>query len=253
MPQHQPLTHALKAQIEKQKERRRRDRQRREDEYRRRVERLRRQIAEARRRRQQMLLLFLLAVLELQESILATFRRSYIHLPDPAPEPKDWAPDPANDFAPRPGDDYCDGYSRRQWDRMAEERGIKPSRKAEIKAAWEADPDRERFPTRYQEWGYKPHLGQIMYDLTAPYWQQDALSALKLLSPPETHKYLAEACLTDLRDLLMCRAESSDEIVRNFRVAAHDWDIRKDKEAEEARKEKELSRKNDDKGIPEPN
>lgn len=92
-----------------------------------------------------------------------------------------------------------------------------------------------------------------MYDLTASYWQQDALAALKLLSPPETHKYLHEACLTDLRDLLMCRAESSDEIVRNFRVAAVNWEIRKEKEAEEARKEKELSRKNDgDKGIPEP-
>ncbi|MBZ9791116.1 hypothetical protein K9B32_13435 [Rhizobium sp. 3T7] len=243
-----------KEKVKKQEESRRRERRRREDEYRRRIERLRRQIAEARRRRQQMLLLFLLAVIAMQESILATFRRSYIHWPDPAPEPKDWTPDPANDFAPRPGhDDHCDGFSREQWNRMLDERGIRISRKAEIKTAWEADPDRELFPERYQLWGSKPHLGQIMYDLTAPYWQQDALTALKLLSPPETHKYLKEACLTDLRDLLMCRAESSDEIVRNFRVAAIHWDIRKEKEAEEVRREKELSRKDDDgKGVPGP-
>ncbi|MDX0409899.1 hypothetical protein GOC69_03445 [Sinorhizobium medicae] len=250
--QHQ-LTPEQKTKLKKREERRRRERQRREDEYRRRIERLRRHIEEARKRRQRLLLLFLLAILAMQESLLTAFRRSHSNWPDPASEPKDWTPSPENDYVPRRGsDDHCDGYSREQWNKMLDERGIRISRKAEIKAAWEADPERELFPERYQLWGSKPHLGQIMYDLTAPYWQQDALTALKLLSPPETHKYLNEACLTDLRDLLMCRAESSDEIVRNFRVAAIHWDMRKEQEAEEARKEKELSRKNDDKGIPEP-
>ncbi|MEY9782045.1 hypothetical protein [Sinorhizobium fredii] len=252
MQPHQ-TTPAQKGKIKKQEESRRRERQRREDEYRRRIERLRRQIAEARRRRQQMLLLFLLAILALQESIFATFRRSYAYWPVPTSEPKDWTPSPENDFAPRPGhNDYCDGYSFEQWKRMLDERGIRISRKDEIRAAWEADPERELFPERYQLLGSKPHLGQIMYDLTAPYWQRDALIALKLLSPPETHRYLDEASQTDLRDLLMCCAETSGEIVRNFRVAALHWDIRKEKEAEEAWREKEFSRKNDGgQGIPE--
>lgn len=201
-----------------------------------------------------MLLLFLLAVLAMQESLLTAFRRSYSFWLDPVSKPKDWTPDPSNDYAPAPGnDDHCDGYSYEQWSRMLNERGIRISRKAEIEAAWEADPGRELFPERYQLWSSKPRLGQIMDDLTAPYWQHDALIALKLLSPPETHKYLDEACLTDLRDLLMCRAESSDEIVRNFQVAALHWNIRKKKEAEETRLEKKLSRKNDDEnGVPGP-
>jgi len=246
MPQHHQLTPAQQLKIKKQDERRRRKRRQREDEYRRRIERLRRQIEEARKRRQRLLLLFLLAVLAMQESLLSAFTRSYIDWPDPTPEPKDWTPSPENDFAPAPRcDDYCDGYSREQWSRMIAERGIKLSREVKRLEAWKSDPDYDLFPRRYREWNHKPYIGQVMQELTAPYWQQDALAALKLLSPPETHKYLDEACLTDLRDLLMCRAESSDEIVRNFRVAALNWDIREEKEAEEARREKELSRKND--------
>lgn len=144
----QQLTPEQNAKIKRQEERRREGRQR-EDEYRRRIERLRRQIAEARRRRQHMLLLFLLAVLAMQESILATFQRSYTYRPDPDSGPSNWTPDPTNDFAPRPGhDDHCDGYSRDQWNRMTAERGIQLSRKAELQAAWEADPERELFPAR---------------------------------------------------------------------------------------------------------
>lgn len=125
------------------------------------------------------MLLLLLAILAMQESILAPFQHSYVDRPDPDLKPLDWTPDPANDFAPRHGsDDQCDGYSRQRWYRMLDERGIKVSRKAELKAAWEGDPDWERFPARYQQWGYRPYVSQIMQELTVPYWRKDALAAL---------------------------------------------------------------------------
>lgn len=249
------MRHQYKSEFDAERKRRRRlERARREVEYRRRIERLHRQIEEARRRRQRMLLLFLLAILAMQESILAAFRRSYIVWPDPAPDPTDWTPDPERDFAPQPDNgDHCDGYSYEQWNRMLDERGIKLSRKAELKAAWEADPEREHFPTRYQEWGYKPFLTEIMNDLTDQRYQRDALTGLKLLSPPETHQYLDEVYAFNPFNLLHCRAELSADIVRNFQSRAVMWDDQKRRHAEEARREKELSRKNDgDKGVPEP-
>jgi len=82
-----------KSRIKHREERRRRERRRREEECRKRIERLRRQIEEARKRRQRLLLLHLLAILAMQESILATFQRSYVDWPDPDPEPLDWTPD----------------------------------------------------------------------------------------------------------------------------------------------------------------
>lgn len=252
--QHQQLTPEQKARIKKREERRRRERRQREDEYRRRIERLRRQIEEARKRRQRMLLLFLLAVLAMQESILAAFQRSYVEWPDADPKPSNWTPDPTSDFAPRPGhDDHCDGYSFEEWTKMADERGISLSSKAALKRRWEADPEHENFPARYKNWGYRPTLSELMYELTARYWQHDALKAIKLMSPPDTHRYLDEACVLDIRDVLMCRAGSNEEITKNFRFAAINWEFRKEKEAEEARREKELSRENEgDKGISEP-
>ncbi len=197
----QQLTSEQKAKIKKEDDRRRCKRRQRENEYRSQIERLRRRIAEARRRRQRMLLMLLLAILTMQESIFAAFRRSYIYSPKPTYDPTNWTPDPSNDFAPRLGhDDHCDGYSRERWSRMIAERGIKLSREVERLEAWKSDPDYDLFPPRYREWNHKPYIGQVMEELTAPYWQQDALTALKLLSPPETHKYLDEACLTDLRE-----------------------------------------------------
>ncbi|CAK7257002.1 MAG: hypothetical protein M9955_26425 [Rhizobiaceae bacterium] len=252
---HYPLTLKQKEKNKKNEERRRRERQRREDEYCRRIERLRRQIEEARKRRQRMLLLFLLAVLAMQESLFAAFTRSVSYRSDPIADPTDWTPDPNKDFAPAPGHgDHCDGYSYERWNRMLKERGICVSRKAELQEAWKSDPDREFFPTRYQLWGYRPFVGEVMSDLTDQRWQGDALKALKLMSPPETHRYLDEAYASDPADLLMCRANSSADIVRNFQSAAVRWEFRKQREAEEARREKELSRKNDgEQGIPEPN
>lgn len=245
MHQHQ-LTPDQKAKIKKREERRRRERQRREEEYRRRIERLRRQIAEARKRRQRLMLLLLLAILAMQESILATFRRSYIHWPDPALEPKDWTPDPANDFAPRPGhDDHCDGFNREQWNRMLDERGIKLSRKAELKAEWEADSERELFPERYQMWGSKPHLGQIMDELKAEYWRADAFAALKLLTPTEVHTYLDEG-YTAGSTFRRCLADRDADIINNFRSHAILWEERKRCEAEEARKAKNDPKPNED-------
>ncbi|MEY9720714.1 hypothetical protein ABIA22_003204 [Sinorhizobium fredii] len=253
MPQHQ-LTPTQKSKIKKQEERRRRERQRREEEYRRRIERLRRQIAEARKRRQRLMLLLLLAILAIQESILTAFQRSYIDWPDPDPEPSNWTPDPANDFAPKHGhDDYCDGYSREQWNRMLDERGIRLSRKAELKEAWKADPERELFPQRYKDWGYRPFLGEVMNDLAEPRYQRDALTGLKLLSPPEVHRFLDEVYAINPLDLLHCRAELSVDIARNFQSHAAGWDEYKRRQAEESKRDKELSRKNDDdKGVPGP-
>lgn len=243
----QPLTTEQKAAIEKREDRRRRKRRQREDEYRRHIERLRRQIAEARRRRQRMLLLFLLAILSMQESILAAFQRSFTCQPDYDPEPKDWTPDPNKDFAPAPGhDDHCDGYSYEEWMRMLEERGINLSRKAEMKAEWHADPERELFPTRYKDWSYRPFLGEIMNDLSEQRYQSDALEGLKLLSPPETHKYLDEVYSINPLDLLHCRAELSADIVRNFQIRSVLWEERKRKEAEEAQKAKKDPKPDDD-------
>ncbi|WLD95795.1 hypothetical protein PX860_09395 [Agrobacterium leguminum] len=252
--QHQQLTPEQKTQIKKREERRRRKRERRADEYRRYIERLRRQIAQARKTRQRMLLLFLLAVIAMQESLFAAFRRSVSYRPDPIADPAEWTPDPDKDFAPAPGhDDHCDGYSYERWNRMLKERGICVSRKAELLEAWRSDPERELFPQRYQEWGYKPFMAEVMNDLTDQRWQGNALEALKLMSPVETHQYLDEAYASDPADLLMCRANSSADIVSNFQSAAIRWEFRKQREAEEAKRDKELSRKNDDdKGVPEP-
>lgn len=251
----QLLTPTQKEKIREGEERRRRERQRREDEYHRRVKRLRRQIEEARKRRRRILLLLLLALLAVQESFLATFRRSYINWPDPAPDPTDWTPNPAEDFAPHPGnDDHCDGYSYEQWTRMLDERGIRLSRKAELLAQWHADPDRALFPDRYKDWGYRPHLGEIMHDLTDTRHQHDALTAIKLMAPAETHKYLSESYATDPGDLRQCLADRDNQIITTLQQRAILWEERKRREAEEAKREQELSRKKDgDQGIPDPN
>ncbi|WP_457579094.1 hypothetical protein [Ensifer adhaerens] len=253
MQPHQ-LTRAQKAKIKKREERRRRERQRREDEYRRRIERLRRQIEEARKRRQRLLLALLVALLVIRESLLTAFRRSHSYWPDPASEPKDWIPDPSNDYAPAPGnDDHCDGYSYEQWNRMLNKRGIKLSRKAELKAAWEADPERELFPQRYQEWGYKPFLTEVMNDLTDQRYQPEALTGLKLLSPPEVHRYLDEVYAINPTNILHCRADLSADIVRNFQSRAVVWEEQRRRHAEEAKRDKELSPKGDDgEGVPGP-
>lgn len=244
----QPLTLAQKSKIEKQEDRRRRKRRQREDEYRRLIERLRRQIEEARKRRQRLLLMLLLAILAMQESILAAFQRSHTYQPDPDPEPSNWTPDPTNDYAPKDGhDDHCDGYSYAQWSRMLGERGIRLSRKAELQEAWKADPEREHFPVRYQLWSHKPYIGQVMEELTAPYWQQDALAAIKLLSPPETHKYLDEAYAIDPGDLRQCVADRDADIIQAFQTRAILWEERKRQEAEEAQKSKKDKKPDDDK------
>lgn len=241
------LAPTQKEKVKKQEERRNRERQRREDEYRRRIERLRRQIEEARKRRQRFLLMMLLALLAMQESLLAAFTRSVTYRPNPVADPVDWTPDPARDFAPARGnDDYCDGYSRDQWNRTAVERGIRLSRKAELKAQWEADPDHEHFPQRYREWGYRPFLGEVMNDLSEPRWQGDALKALKLMSPVETHQYLDEVYAINPTDLLHCRAELSADIINNFRSRAIVWEEHKKGAAEEARRAKNHKKPDDD-------
>lgn len=243
----QPLTLAQKSKIEKQEDCRRRKRRQREDEYRRLIERVRRQIEEARKRRQRLLLMLLLAILTMQESILAAFQRSYTYQPDPDPEPSNWTPDPTNDYAPKDGhDDHCDGYSCEQWTRMLDERGIRLSRKAELQEAWKVDPERENFPERYQEWGYRPYLGEIMNDLTDQRYQPEALAGLKLLSPQEVHGYLDEVYAINPTNLLHCHAELSADIISNFRNQAVAWEEHKKREAEEARKARNDKKPNGD-------
>lgn len=250
----QQLTPEQNARIKKQNERRRRKRRQREDEYRRRIERLRRQIEEARKRRQRLLLLFLLAVLAMQESILAVFNRPIEFRPDPTPDAIDWKPSPEHDFAPKRGsDDYCDGYPYEQWTRMQDERGIRLSRKVRLQEAWKSDPDYQLFPRRYREWSHRPFIGQLMAELSAPYWRSDAHAALKLVTPREVHTYLDEAYATDPGDLRQCLAERDADIIRACQSRAILWEERKRKEAEEAKREQKLSRKNDDdQGIPKP-
>ncbi len=243
----QHFTLNQKSKIKKREERRRRERRRREEEYRRRIERLRCQIEEARKRRQRMLLLFLLAILSMQEAILATFQCSYVDCLDPDPEPLDWTPDPAADFAPRHGsDDHCDGYSREQWDRMLDERGIKVSRKAELKAAWEGDPDWQRFPARYQQWGYRPFLGEILNDLREDRWRFDALAALKLSSPVEIHRYIDEAFYLNPSDLRQCFAPRDHEIVAALKLRATLWDECQRRDIENTRSNKDFRKEMDD-------
>lgn len=244
--QHQPLTHAQKEKIKKREERRRRERKRLEDEYRRRIERLRRQIAEARKRRQRMFLLFLLAVLAMQESILAAFQHSFSYQPDPDPDTNDWTPDPMHDYARKRGhDDHCDGYSDEQWTRMLNERGIRVSRKAELQEAWEADPERRLFPERYKLWGHKPYLGQIMEELKYEYWRADAFLALKLLTPPEVHACLdvGYAAGSNFRS---CLADRDSDIITAFQNRAVLWQERMRREIEEARKAKNEPKPDDD-------
>ena len=247
MQRHQKLTTAQKEEKEKEENRRRRKRRQREDEYRRHIERLRRQIEEARKRRQRMMLLFLLAVLAMQESFLAAFQRSFTYQPDHDVEPTGWTPDPAKDYAPQPGsDDHIDGYSYEQWTRMTAKRGIKLSRKDELKAEWEADPERGDFPLRYKDWGYRPYLGEIMNDLTDERWQAVAFTAIKLISPPETHKYLAEAYATDPGDIRQCFGDRDADIIEAFQNRAVLWEERKRREAEEAQKAKKDKKPDDD-------
>lgn len=222
------LTPRQKEEAERQEDRRRRARRQREDEYRRRIERLRRQIELARKRRLRLLLLFLLVVLAMQESIRAALRRSYIDLPDPASDLTDWTPDPSNDYAPRLGcDDHCDGYSYEQWARPTAERCIRLSRKAELKAEWQAATDYGLFPARYQAWGHRPYIGQLMEELTVPYWKADAFVALKLITPIETHQYLDEAYATDPADIRQCLADRDADIIQAFQSRAVLWEERK--------------------------
>lgn len=245
--QRQKLTPAQKAAIEKDEERRRHKRRQWEAEYRRRVERLRRQIEEARKRRQRLMLRLLLAILAIQESILAAFQRSFTYQPDSNPDTNDWTPDPTRDYAPRHGhDDHIDGYSYEQWTRMTAERGIQISRKAELKAQWEGDPERENFPQRYQEWGYKPFLTEIINDLSETRYQPAALTGLKLMAPAETHQYLQEVYAIQPLDLLHCRAELSVDIINNFRRHAIGWEEQKRREGEEARMAKNEKKTDDD-------
>ncbi|UNZ52847.1 hypothetical protein [Agrobacterium tumefaciens] len=245
--QNRHLTPEQKSRFARRKERRRQQAALRAEELRRRRDRLRRQIADARRRRQRMLMLLLLAILAMKQAILTAISYSITYRLNPTREPKDWAPDPGNDFAPHDHrNEYCDGYSYAQWSRMLKERGLSRSRKAERQKAWQSEPDYHLFPLRYREWGHRPYIGQVMQELTAPYWQQDALEALKLLTPPEVHTYLDEAYAVDLRELRQCFGDRDADIIRAFQNRAVMWEQRKQQEAEQARKAKHVNKPEDD-------
>lgn len=233
----------------------------RERDYRRCLERLRRQIEEARKRRKRLRLLALLILLVLLISLRPRFfwlvadhqdenpplqLRPPMLSADKGGTATDWMPSPESDFAPSPGEEnHCDGYSFQQWTTMADKRGISMGSRAARKRRWYADPERKLYPLRYQDWGYKPYLGEIMDELRDARWGTDAFLALKVMSPPEVHQYLDEAYVRDPADIRLCRADFSDEIIRNLQSAALRWEARKLRDEDEARKQDELVKKHD--------
>ncbi|MDI7862959.1 hypothetical protein MRS76_13425 [Rhizobiaceae bacterium n13] len=233
----------------------------RDEEYRRHLERLRLQIEEARKRRHRLRLLVLLILLALLISMRPTFSWLASEQQDESasssspqrllPVDKvaveaEWMPSPEADYAPRPGEEnHCDGYSFQQWTKIADARGISMSSRAAKKRRWDADPQRELYPLRYQDWGYKPYLGEIMDELRDARWGADAFLTLKIMSPPEVHQYLDEAYVRDPADIRLCRADFTDEIIRNLKSAAFRWEARKRRDEEEARRQDELGQKHD--------
>lgn len=233
----------------------------RDEEYRRHLEWLRRQIEAARKRRHRLRLLILLILLALLISMRLTFfwlagdqqdEKPFSSSPqrllpvDEVPVVTEWMPSPEADYAPRPGEEnYCDGYSFEQWTKMADARGISMSSRSAKKRRWEADPERELYPLRYQDWGYRPYLGEIMDELRDARWGAEAFLALKIMSPPEVHQYLDDAYVRDPADIRLCRADFSDEIIRNLQSAALRWEARKRRDVEEARRQDELAQKHD--------
>ncbi len=113
--------------------------ERADEEWRKQQNNIRRRIAEARKRRQRFLFWLLIAMLAFMTANNFLVSRPRFYLAKPAPKPprrkekqenkpnenlQKWEPSAENDFMSRPGhDDYCDGYSRQEWEAMAEERG----------------------------------------------------------------------------------------------------------------------------------
>lgn len=230
-------------------ERRRKRAQSRDEKYRQRLEQLRRQIEAARKRRQLLLLLILLllfSVLMLSQRAISWAAQqrdvdgegsggSYDETN--AATVKDWNPSPEADYAPRAGEaNFCDGYTFQQWTKLADNRGIRVNSRLARKRQWEADPQWLLFPERYQNWGYKPFLGEIMRELRDPRWGPDAFLALKAMAPPEVQQYLDEAYTRDPADIHLCQAEFSEEIIRNIQSAALRWEIRKRREEDDERR-----------------
>lgn len=60
----------------------------------------------------------------------------------------------------------------------------------------------------------------------------DVPQSAQLLSPPETHQYLAEACATDPGDFRQCLSDRDADIVHAFRARAILGEERDLKEAE---------------------
>ncbi len=260
----EPLTPEQIARIKAAKRRRKERKERADQEWRQQQDNIRRRIAEARKRRQRFLFWLLMAMLAFTTASNFLISRPRFYLSKPAPRPprskekrekkpeknkEKWQPSPENDFAPKPGsDEYCDGYSRADWEEMAKERGWNDR----LKEEWKIDPERPLFPDRYQDFDRRPTLFEITRDFCDPHQQIHAFQALKIAAPPETRKWLDETYTLDPGQIRRAFAHKSTEIAQNFRHAAVRWEEQKRREAEEALKDskkpkpKEKSKENDD-------
>ncbi|MGO7182940.1 hypothetical protein ACCT14_13475 [Rhizobium brockwellii] len=209
----------------------------------RRTENLKRQIEDARKKKERLLFLLLFILLHCrmfwiwQPVYWPKYRVKQTLTPERSRVDKlkkIWEPNPSEDFAPEPGTlEYCDGYSLEGWQQLAEKNGRNRSKKGVLIGLWKDDPMRYRYPQRYQDWYLRPNLPQLMVEIREPYWRVDALAAIKLQTPPEVHSYLDEAFALDPADIRQCYSEHTVDVIANFRSAALQWEIRKEREAVE--------------------
>ncbi|MCD2173045.1 HEAT repeat domain-containing protein [Rhizobium sp. C4] len=245
-----PLTPEEIARIRAAKRRRKERRERTDEALRQQQDDILRRIADARARKKRFLLWLLMAMLMTQMIANLLLPRHSGYRTKPAPKPprrrkkekkkeakakRDWQPTPENDFAPRPGsDDYCDGYSRAEWDQMAKARGWRQHRTEAIQNEWTTDPQRSLFPARYQDWDHRPSLFELAREFSDPYQRSVAFDALKIVATPEVKDWLEEAYALDPGEIRRAFSFKSSEIAENFKASALRWQEQKRKDHEEA-------------------
>ncbi len=214
-------------------------------------EEIHRRIEEARRRRQKFLFWLLVGLILTQALSNLFVLRPTIYLPKPKPQPprrkpqvknplakkrQEWQPSPYNDFRPQDGhDDYIDGYSRDAWEKYADEKGWRSGSKSALRTAWELDPERQLFPSRYRDgYDHRPSLFELTGDFCDPHQRDVAFQALLIAAPAEARTWLQEVYVSDPGQIRRAFAKTSPEIVENFKSSAIRWEDQKNKEADEA-------------------